>query len=91
MGAELFRANRRTDRHEEANSRLSQSFGMRLKIAERLLSRFQASYIYSEGNTCRRIEIILCTFGFIWMDHIWVHLAGPHFGASGWTGPKNRS
>ena len=44
MGAELFRANRRTDRHEEANSRLSQSFGMRLKIAERLLSRFQASY-----------------------------------------------
>jgi len=41
---------------------------MRLKIAELLLRRCQASYIQTEGNAFRRTEIILCIFGYILLE-----------------------
>jgi len=68
--AELFGANRRTDRHEEASSVLSQILGMHLKISDRLLCRCALwSFLRTDRRKCVQTN-------WDYFVHIWVHLAG---------------
>jgi len=51
MGAELFHAGGRTDRHDDTNSRFSQFYWMRLKIAQ-----LRNTSLHDKGNDFKIIH-----------------------------------